>query len=73
MRTFSLCAMALTAMLGTALPAAAEDAYPNRPIKILVPIPPGGAPDVVARLVGNYLSGAPPGGIGTRILIGRFG
>jgi len=39
-------------------PAAAEDAYPNRPIRILVPIPPGGAPDVVARLVGQYLSQA---------------
>jgi len=49
---------ALAAILGAALPAAAEDAYPNRAIKILVPIPPGGAPDVVARLVGNYLSQA---------------
>src|SRR3569832_2559437 len=58
MRTFSLCAMALASLLGAALPAAAEDAYPHRPIKILVPIPPGGAPDVVARLVGNYLSQA---------------
>ena len=62
MRTFSVCAMVLAAILGTglsaALPAAAEDVYPNRPIKILVPIPPGGAPDVVARLVGNYLSQA---------------
>src|SRR6185437_14323401 len=58
MRTFSLCAMTLAAILGAALPAAAEDAYPNRAIKILVPIPPGGAPDVVARIVGNALSQA---------------
>jgi tripartite-type tricarboxylate transporter receptor subunit TctC len=41
-----------------AAPAAAQDAYPNRAIKILVPIPPGGAPDIVARLVGQYLSQA---------------
>ena len=58
MRTFSLCAMAFAAVVGATLPAAAEDAYPNRPIKILVPIPPGGAPDVVARVVGNSLSQA---------------
>jgi tripartite-type tricarboxylate transporter receptor subunit TctC len=59
MRRFSLCAIALAASLSVAaLPAAAQDAYPNRPIKLLVPIPPGGAPDVVARLVGQYLSQA---------------
>jgi tripartite-type tricarboxylate transporter receptor subunit TctC len=40
------------------MPAAAEEAYPNRPIKMLVGIPPGGAPDVAARLVGKYLSEA---------------
>src|SRR5690242_6510836 len=59
MRTLSLFAMVLAAGLAAATaPAAAEDAYPNRPIRILVPIPPGGAPDVVARLVGQYLSQA---------------
>ncbi len=36
--------------------ASAQQPYPNRTIKILVGIPPGGAPDVVARLVGFYLS-----------------
>ena len=41
-----------------ALPAAAETAYPSRAIKLLVPIPPGGAPDVAARLIGRYLSEA---------------
>jgi tripartite-type tricarboxylate transporter receptor subunit TctC len=57
MRILTVCALALTAALtASALPAAAQDAYPNRSIKILVPIPPGGAPDVVARLVGQYLS-----------------
>jgi tripartite-type tricarboxylate transporter receptor subunit TctC len=58
MRRFSICVTALAAVLSAALPAAAENAYPNRPIKIRVPIPPGGAPDVVARLVGDYLSKA---------------
>jgi tripartite-type tricarboxylate transporter receptor subunit TctC len=59
MRRLLLCAVVLAASLGAAvLPAQADDAYPNRSIKILVPIPPGGAPDVVARVVGHYLSEA---------------
>ncbi len=36
------------------LPAAAQP-YPARPIKIMVTIPPGGAPDIAARLIGQYL------------------
>src|SRR3979411_169950 len=40
-----------------ALPAAAET-YPSRAIKLLVPIPPGGAPDGAARLIGRHLAGA---------------
>jgi tripartite-type tricarboxylate transporter receptor subunit TctC len=40
------------------MPTAAQDAYPTRPIKMLVGIPPGGAPDVAARLVAKYLSEA---------------
>ncbi len=38
-------------------PAQAED-YPSRTVKIIVPTPPGGPVDVVARLVANYLSNA---------------
>jgi tripartite-type tricarboxylate transporter receptor subunit TctC len=30
--------------------------YPSRPIRILVPIPPGGAPDIAARVIGEKLS-----------------
>ena len=33
-------------------------AYPSRPIKIIVPYPPGGATDIVARLVGERLGSA---------------
>jgi tripartite-type tricarboxylate transporter receptor subunit TctC len=32
-----------------AAPTAAEAPYPNRTINVLVGIPPGGAPDIVAR------------------------
>ena len=30
--------------------------YPNKPIKIISPIPPGGAPDMIARAIGAKLS-----------------
>jgi len=43
-----------------ALPALARRAaaadYPSRPVRLLVPYPPGGAPDIVARLIGQSLS-----------------
>jgi tripartite-type tricarboxylate transporter receptor subunit TctC len=46
------------AVLCGILPAAAQEPYPSHTIKILVGIPPGGAPDIVARVVGQYLSQA---------------
>lgn len=39
-----------------ALPAAAQDTYPNRPIKLVVPYTAGGGVDTVARLVGERMS-----------------
>ncbi|MGZ3281870.1 MAG: Bug family tripartite tricarboxylate transporter substrate binding protein, partial [Xanthobacteraceae bacterium] len=40
-------------------PAAAEDLagnFPNRPIRMIVPFPPGGPSDIVARLIGQKMS-----------------
>lgn len=45
------------ASLAMALPARAQ-AYPAKPIKIIVPLPPGSPPDVLARLVGERLQEA---------------
>ena len=46
---------ALCALLSLS-PYAMAQAYPNRPIKIIVPYTPGDGPDVIARLIGNKIS-----------------
>ena len=42
--------------LAAALPAAAQSDYPNKPIRWIVGYPPGGTTDLLARLMGQYLS-----------------
>jgi tripartite-type tricarboxylate transporter receptor subunit TctC len=46
---------ALVALLLAQAPTVAQDKYPGKPIKILIPFGPGGAPDIVARVVGEEL------------------
>lgn len=52
-RIAALCLLAVTAM-----PARAADTYPSRPIMVIVPFPPGGANDLLARLAGERMSRA---------------
>lgn len=55
-RRRALAGLALGCTLaGAALPAAAQAAYPNKPVRLIVPVGPGAAPDVVARLVAERL------------------
>jgi len=46
------------ALLLVATTALAQGDYPNRPLRLVVTVPPGGAADFIARLVGSKLSEA---------------
>ena len=47
--------IALSVALFTAV-AAAQSGYPEKPVRFIVQFPPGKAPDITARLVGQQLS-----------------
>ena len=53
MRISTFLALALTALAAGVGPA--EAGYPERPISIIVPLPPGGPADTVARVIGQKL------------------
>jgi tripartite-type tricarboxylate transporter receptor subunit TctC len=50
----ALTALALTALAPTA-PVIAQD-YPSKPVRLIVPFPPGGSNDVVGRMIAQQLS-----------------
>jgi tripartite-type tricarboxylate transporter receptor subunit TctC len=52
-RRRALAAAAMWALCGSAL---AQDAWPGKPVRMIVPFAPGGSTDVVARMVGQRLS-----------------
>ena len=49
-------ALAAAATLAAAASEASAQAYPNRPVRILVPFPPGAGVDIVARMLGLPLT-----------------
>jgi tripartite-type tricarboxylate transporter receptor subunit TctC len=57
-RTLETGLFALLVALSWSAGAPRADDYPSRPVKIIVPTPPGGPVDVIARITANYLQGA---------------
>ena len=55
MPRFLSAAILVAASLGVA-PAAAQDNYPTKPIRIVLPVPAGSALDIAARAIGDQLS-----------------
>jgi tripartite-type tricarboxylate transporter receptor subunit TctC len=54
-RIRSLLLTAAGVLLALTAPLAAQSDYPNRPIRLIIPFPPGGSNDVVGRMVATHL------------------
>lgn len=52
----ALAAIALCTPLAAPIAASAQDGYPNKPIRLIVPFPAGGGTDAIGRLVGDRLA-----------------
>jgi tripartite-type tricarboxylate transporter receptor subunit TctC len=62
------CAAALCLGAVAVAPAAAQD-YPNRPLRLIVPFPPGGPADILGRLIAQEMST----GLGKQVIVENRG
>ncbi len=54
-RRHSLCSLSALALWPAQAARAQSEAYPAKSIKLIVPVPPGGAADVMARMLGEHM------------------
>ncbi len=69
MRTFGVCCIAALLLLWSGAPAVAEDAYPSRPLKMIVPFAPGGPTDATGRMLAEGMARR----LGQPIVVENFG
>ena len=62
-------ALALAAVCTAVAPAYAQQDYPNRPIRMIVPYPPGGPTDIMGRLTAEVLTK----GLGQNVIVDNRG
>src|SRR5690606_21081714 len=55
-RRRALCALAFSGLAMLAGPTAAQEAWPNKPVRLIVTFPPGGLLDIVSRMLAPKLS-----------------
>jgi tripartite-type tricarboxylate transporter receptor subunit TctC len=55
MKRLGLFALSIVGLAVMGLPAVAQDKYPSKPVKIVVPYAPGGATDIISRVVSEQL------------------
>lgn len=65
----SIGALLLAALAALAVPAVAADAYPERPIRLVVPYPPGASTDILGRTVAEKMSAS----LGQQVIVDNKG
>src|SRR5262245_11352832 len=56
MKSTVVLALSCAMLIGTAACAVAADKYPSRPVRMVVPYPPGGGSDITGRAIGAKLN-----------------
>src|SRR5262245_47200223 len=64
-RTIVMLVSACAAMLAPAAPAQIAAAYPAKPVRVIVPLAPGGNQDIVARAIAEEISK----GLGQQVIV----